>query len=148
MREIITIQVGQAGNQIGWRFWDVLQREHALAGGVASDAFFAEVDRGRGGGGILRARAVLIDSEEGVVSQLLRGPQRALIDPRAAVLDVSGAGNNWAHGYAVYGPHHGPRVMERVRLALEACDSPQAFLLLQEGGATYLANDIYSLNCE
>lgn len=28
-REIITIQVGQCGNQIGGAFWDLLLREHA-----------------------------------------------------------------------------------------------------------------------
>lgn len=28
-REIITIQVGQCGNQIGYGFWDLLLREHA-----------------------------------------------------------------------------------------------------------------------
>jgi tubulin epsilon len=30
-RELITIQVGQCGNQIGTRFWDLALREHALA---------------------------------------------------------------------------------------------------------------------
>lgn len=28
-RELITIQVGQCGNQIGGRFWDMALREHA-----------------------------------------------------------------------------------------------------------------------
>ena len=28
-RELITLQVGQCGNQIGWRFWDLALREHA-----------------------------------------------------------------------------------------------------------------------
>ena len=29
-REIITVQVGQCGNQIGCRFWELALREHAL----------------------------------------------------------------------------------------------------------------------
>jgi tubulin epsilon len=29
-RELITVQVGQCGNQIGYRFWDHALREHAL----------------------------------------------------------------------------------------------------------------------
>ena len=29
-REIITIQVGQCGNQIGYGFWDLLLKEHAF----------------------------------------------------------------------------------------------------------------------
>ena len=28
-RELITIQVGQCGNQIGMRFWDLALKEHA-----------------------------------------------------------------------------------------------------------------------
>jgi tubulin epsilon len=29
MRELITVQVGQAGNQIGARFWELALKEHA-----------------------------------------------------------------------------------------------------------------------
>ena len=48
-REIITVQVGQCGNQIGWRFWDLALREHAAhnPAGVFDDAlssFFRNVD--------------------------------------------------------------------------------------------------------
>eukprot|EP00965_Chrysotila_dentata_P110357 3645921-Pleurochrysis_carterae.AAC.1 len=28
-REIVTVQVGQCGNQMGHRFWELLLREHA-----------------------------------------------------------------------------------------------------------------------
>ena len=30
MREILHIQAGQAGNQIGRRFWEVISEEHAI----------------------------------------------------------------------------------------------------------------------
>ena len=30
MRNIIHLQVGQCGNQIGMKFWDLLSEEHAL----------------------------------------------------------------------------------------------------------------------
>ena len=91
VREIVTVQVGQCGNQIGVRFWDLALREHVLhnKNGVYDDAlstFFRNVDTryaeprdlplGEGTRPIsaLRARAVLIDMEEGVVSQLGRSP--------------------------------------------------------------------------
>ena len=32
-------------------------------------------------------------------AQLMRGPIAELFDERQLVRDVSGAGNNWAHGY-------------------------------------------------
>ena len=131
MKEILTIQVGQCGNQVGLRYWDVLQREHSRTE-EGSDSFFATAS-----GGVRRARAILVDSEEGVVSQVLRGPLRGLFDRSSIVTDVSGAGNNWAHGYMVYGPHHAPAILDRIRLALEACESPQAFVLLHSlGGGT------------
>ena len=43
----------------------------------------------------LRARAILVDMEEGVVNQLLRSSLGELFDPHQCVTDVSGAGNNW-----------------------------------------------------
>lgn len=30
-RELITVQIGQCGNQVGCKFWDVALREHAKA---------------------------------------------------------------------------------------------------------------------
>lgn len=39
MRECITVQVGQCGNQVGTSFWDLLVREHAAR---AEDGLFDE----------------------------------------------------------------------------------------------------------
>lgn len=143
MREIITVSVGQAGNQIGWRFWDVLIREHASGSnghGDALSSFFRPAEGGFRIAGLpmgLRARTVLVDMEEGVVAQMSRSSIRGLFDSASSVTDVSGAGNNWAHGYAVCGPHHRAAIIDRVRLALEACESPQAFFLTHSlGGGT------------
>jgi tubulin epsilon len=78
--------------QIGWRFWDLVLREHARASasGLFDDSmssFFRNVDTRyevprdiplvRGGDSrnpirALKARAILIDMEEGVVSQVCR----------------------------------------------------------------------------
>ena len=46
-REVVTIQVGQCGNQIGSRFWDLALREHAAHNTGFDDAlstFFRNVD--------------------------------------------------------------------------------------------------------
>jgi len=86
----------------------------------------------------LRARAILIDTEEAVVSETLRDPVFGdLFEGTQLITDVSGAGNNWAHGYAAYGSKYGNKIEEVARRALEACDSPQAFLLMHSvGGGT------------
>ena len=74
------IQVGQCGNQIGRRFWELALIEHATAKSepdfdLALASFFRNVDAGSGrelriGAPIsqLKARAVLVDMEESVVN--------------------------------------------------------------------------------
>jgi len=153
VREMITLQVGQCGNQIGRRFWATLLHEKAAeakADGkydAAMSAFFRNVD-GRYEPALdldigtplasLRARAILVDTEEGVVAETLRDPVFGeLFDATQLVTDVSGAGNNWAHGHAVYGPQYGGEIDDAVRTELERCDSPQSFFVLHSmGGGT------------
>ncbi len=161
-REIITLQVGQAGNQIGRRFWEQALEEHCRSsassptpqneaeenGGVtfteSMSSFFHhhdEDDHGNARGivcpGRLKARAVLVDMEEGPVSETMRGPLGSLFDAQQFVTDVSGAGNNFAHGHYAYGPQYGEGVLEAVRGAAELCDSLQSFFLMHSlGGGT------------
>ena len=81
-RELVTIQVGQCGNQIGYKFWELLLQEHSKnnKNGIYDDAlssFFRNVDRDSTlsiGSEIndLKARAVVVDMEEGVTNQLLK----------------------------------------------------------------------------
>lgn len=60
----------------------------------------------------LKARAILIDMETGPVSETNRGELGDLFDERQFVTGVSGAGNNWAHGNAVYGPEYNEELLE------------------------------------
>ncbi|CAK9061779.1 Tubulin epsilon chain (Epsilon-tubulin) [Durusdinium trenchii] len=150
-REVITIQVGQCGNQIGCRFWDLVLREHAFVSktaiyDAALSSFFRNVDTRHAnlpglpvGDQIrtLKARCLLVDMEEGVVNSLLTGPLADLFDARQRITDVSGSGNNWAHGYHVYGPTYRESIQEKVRKSAEQCDSLQCFFLLHSlGGGT------------
>ena len=40
-------------------------------------------------------QAVMIDMEEGVVNEILKGPLRDVFDCQQLLTDVSGSGNNW-----------------------------------------------------
>jgi tubulin epsilon len=40
-------------------------------------------------------KAVLVDMEEGVVSEIVNSSLRELFDHRQLITDVSGSGNNW-----------------------------------------------------
>ena len=60
----------------------------------------------------LKARAVVIDMEEGVVNATLKGPLGELFDSRQFLADASGSGNNWAHGHEWYGPKYREELLE------------------------------------
>ena len=90
-------------------------------------------------GGIrtLKARSVIVDMECGVINEMLKGPLGDVLDTQMMISDVSGAGNNWAHGNHMYGPQYRDQILERIRKTVEACDSLQSFLLLHSlGGGT------------
>ena len=69
---IITVSVGQCGNQVGFEYWKQLCREHGLSdvgrvlddvgGGDDKEVFFYESDDSH-----YVPRAVLIDTEPGVL---------------------------------------------------------------------------------
>ncbi|KAG9282267.1 tubulin epsilon chain [Astyanax mexicanus] len=152
MTQSVVVQVGQCGNQVGCRFWDLALREHAHVNkkGIYDEAlssFFQNVDPRRsdgGGGGAtgsrisgLRARAVLVDMEEGVLSEVLQGPLRQLFSTTQLISDVSGSGNNWAVGHHSYGSVYREQIVDQVRRAAEQCDCLQCFFIIHSmGGGT------------
>ena len=153
MTQNITIQIGQCGNQIGCRFWDLALREHLSISksgrfDEALGSFFRNVDplslnascelKPGERIGQLRARAVLVDTEEGVVREIVqKSALRDLFDHRQFVTDVSGAGNNWAVGHYFYGDKYAERISDLVRRSAEACDSLETFFLIHSmGGGT------------
>ncbi|XP_017702601.1 PREDICTED: tubulin epsilon chain isoform X2 [Rhinopithecus bieti] len=151
MTQSVVVQVGQCGNQIGCCFWDLALREHAAVNqkGVYDEAissFFRNVDtRVVGDGGSiskgkicsLKARAVLIDMEEGVVNEILQGPLRDVFDTKQLITDISGSGNNWAVGHRVFGSLYQDQVLEKLRKSAEHCDCLQCFFIIHSmGGGT------------
>uniref|UniRef100_A0A2K6F0X1 Tubulin epsilon chain n=1 Tax=Propithecus coquereli TaxID=379532 RepID=A0A2K6F0X1_PROCO len=116
MTQSVVVQVGQCGNQIGCCFWDLALREHAAVNqkGIYDEAissFFRNVDTRVAGdsGSIskgkicsLKARAVLIDMEEGVVNEILQGPLRDVFDSKQLITDISGSGNNTGSGLGTF----------------------------------------------
>jgi tubulin epsilon len=98
-----------------------------------------EIPLGEGKGKIrmLKARAVLVDMEEGVVSELLSGPLGEVFDNRMLITDVSGSGNNWAVGNKTYGTKYHEKIVETLRKSAELCDCLQSFFILHSmGGGT------------
>ncbi|KAL7681316.1 putative tubulin [Plasmopara halstedii] len=153
-RELITLQVGQCGNQIGRQFWQLALEEHAqnCKGSVFDESmssFFRNVDSrfsppvdmpfndGQSLIKSLKARAILVDMEQGPVAETMIGPLGELFDQQQLVTDVSGSGNNWAHGHCLYGPKYKEQLEDKLRCAVELCDSLQSFFVMHSmGGGT------------
>ena len=76
----------------------------------------------------------MVDMEEGVVSQIVKGPLRGIFDHQQLITDVSGSGNNWAVGHMMYGPRYREQISETVRRAAEACDCLQCFFVIHSLG--------------
>jgi tubulin beta len=145
-REIINIQAGQAGNQVGERFWKMLLAEHGLDDSgmyVGKDplqieragVYFTPIESS--GPTKYVPRSVQIDLEAGVCNQLRSGPLGGLFRPDTFLTSESGAGNNWAKGYYTEGAELIDPILDIVRRQSEGCDALQGFQIIHSlGGGT------------
>ncbi|KAJ7069895.1 tubulin beta chain [Mycena amicta] len=149
MREIVHLQIGQCGNQIGSRFWETVSEEHGLdpKSGTwigTSDQHTADLQLERisvyyneAGAAKYVPRAVLVDLEPGTMGVIRSGPLGALFRPDNFVFGQSGAGNNWAKGYYTEGAELVDSVLDVVRREAEGADSLQGFQVTHSlGGGT------------
>ncbi|KAJ1932671.1 Tubulin beta chain (Beta tubulin), partial [Linderina pennispora] len=146
MREIIHIQTGQCGNQIGSAFWETLTAEHSIQGDGTwngspenkqtqlerIDVYFNEAAGGR-----YVPRAVLVDLEPGTLVDIREQRLGGLFRPDNFVNGQSGAGNVWAKGHYTEGAELVDQVLDVVRKEAENSDSLQGFQFTHSlGGGT------------
>lgn len=158
MSEFVTIQVGQCGNQIGSAFWPLVLEEHGITSNVKSistevrhklreafHSFFWSPSNSSASFQSLydlrkekvKARAVLIDMEESVVSRFHEGPLSSLFDKTCFLTNHPGSGNNWAVGHYMHANEHKEALSDMLRRTSERCDSLHGFLVLFSlGGGT------------
>ena len=131
MREILHIQGGQCGNQIGAKFWEVVCTEHGIdpTGKYCGETdiqlervnvYYNEASCGR-----YVPRAVLMDLEPGTMDSVRSGPYGQIFRPDNFVFGQSGAGNNWAKGHYTEGAELIDSVLDVVRKEAENCDCLQ-----------------------
>jgi len=143
VREILHIQVGQCGNQIGNRFWQTVIAEHNLdgSGKYVGETQLVDLDKVsvymRAAGERYVPRACLIDLEPGTVDVIKASPVGTLFKPDNFVFGASGAGNNWAKGHYTEGAELIEEALDVVRKEVENCDCPQGFQICHSlGGGT------------
>ena len=143
VREIVHIQAGQCGNQIGAKFWEVISDEHGIdpTGSYHGDSDLQleriNVYYNEATGGKYVPRAVLVDLEPGTMDSVRAGQYGQLFRPDNFVFGQSGAGNNWAKGYYTEGQELCESILDVVRKEAESCDCLQGFQLVHSlGGGT------------
>lgn len=144
MREIVHIQVGNCGNCIGYKFWEVISDEHGIdpTGKFVGDAevqlrhiniFFKEVKECQ-----FAPRAILVDLEPSFKDMVKSKPYGTLFDPNNFIcVNKGGTGNNFAKGHYTEGAEIANTVLEKVRREAEICDNLQGFQMVHSlGGGT------------
>ena len=110
MREIVNIQVGQCGNNIGTKFWETISEEHGidLSGQYQGNSdvqlerinvYFNEADAGR-----YVPRAVLVDLEPGTIDNIRSTPIGKLFHPDNMIFGTRDARNIYGNGFYTDGP--------------------------------------------
>ena len=133
MREIVHVQGGQCGNQIGAKFWEVISDEHGIdpTGTYHGDSDLQleriNVYYNEATGGRYVPRAILMDLEPGTMDSVRAGPYGQLFRPDNFVFGQTGAGNNWAKGHYTEGAELIDSVLDVVRKEAEGCDCLQGF---------------------
>eukprot|EP00916_Digyalum_oweni_P005056 GHVL01008994.1.p1 GENE.GHVL01008994.1~~GHVL01008994.1.p1 ORF type:complete len:474 (+),score=84.91 GHVL01008994.1:23-1444(+) len=135
-REVITLQVGQCGNQIGMEFWKQLCAEHginkegmleewAVSGEDRKDVFFYQADDEH-----YIPRALLIDLEPRVINMIQTSEYANLYNPENFFIskEGGGAGNNWACGYSQAAKVQ-EEILEMIDREADGSDSLEGFTL-------------------
>jgi len=164
VRELISLQVGQAGNQIGTAFWDALRQEHGICADGKSTKFRAEGEDAPESVSSEQVvspedalcrysqvffketaskddptckyvpRALLVDLEPGTIDSIKSGPLGNMFHPANMIAGSAGAGNNWAKGHYTEGAEMVDEVLDRMRKEAEYCDCLQGFQLMHSLG--------------
>jgi len=133
MREILALQIGQSGCNIGHTYWTQIAKEHGLdkqghyVGSDGEQVFristcFHESYTGR-----YVPRAVFCDTELTALDGIARTDWGGLYWPDSWIFGQSGAGNNWAKGYFQEGSRLSDKVIHFVRKQAESSEGSIRF---------------------
>ncbi|EDO14634.1 hypothetical protein Kpol_309p2 [Vanderwaltozyma polyspora DSM 70294] len=146
MREVISINVGQAGCQIGNACWELYSLEH----GIRPDGYLQEgLTKPKGGeegfstffyetgAGKYVPRAVYVDLEPNVIDEVRTGAYKDLFHPEQLINGKEDAANNYARGHYTVGRELLDEILDRIRKISDQCDGLQGFLFTHSlGGGT------------
>eukprot|EP01084_Bolivina_argentea_P197956 339108_1 len=143
MSEIVTIQVGQCGNQMGHKFWQVISHEHGInpSGSYTgdSDLQLKRIDVYYNESIVNRyiPHAIFMDLEPGAIDSIKAGSFGKLFRADNMIFSQYGASNNWAKGFYTEGAELIESAFDIIRKEIESCDCLQGFQMIHSlGGGT------------
>ncbi len=147
MNEIITIHLGQGGNRIGCKFWEMFFREHEIdhtrrwRGHDERQREHVEIFCHKVPGGAYIPRAILADLDHRLTTEVYGSGSFAEIfrPDNFFFTKAEGTTKNWAKGFYTQGTEYIEQVLEGVRREVDTIDyrNFQGFMLLHTlGGGT------------
>jgi tubulin alpha len=141
VREVLTINVGQCGIQMGSTIWEQYCAEHGIT--VKGDnpdtsddgtfqCFFEET-----GAGQFVPRNLMVDLEPNVIDDVKNSNFSAIYHPEFLLAGKEDAANNFARGHYTVGKEMIDKVNDRLRKMVDNCDNVQGFVVNHSvGGGT------------
>ena len=134
MKETVTCHVGQCGAQMGERFWQELQDEHAigstgnyLGGASTLEPFARRMYFEEAASGKHMPRAVFADLDPSSLCGVKSGPLALVFRASNMLAGRGSSGKNYAVGRYTDGAELSSSVMEALRREAEMCDSLECF---------------------
>jgi len=141
VREVLTINVGQAGIQLGQAIWRQYIAEHNIDNGgkrvgdtkdVTFKCFFEET-----GSGQFVPRNISVDLEPNVIDDVKNSKMAAMFNSEFLLAGKEDAANNFARGHYTVGKEMIDKVNDRLRKLADNCENVQGFVINHSvGGGT------------
>jgi len=152
VREILSINVGQAGCQLGHDVWKQYNAEHKVVPEESWDPKKNITDKEQdaeqvlikaktfydvSGDNNMIPRNLFIDLEASCVQQIKKSKMGKQFNPDYSIFGKEDAANNFARGHYTVGKEKMDSINEKVKTIVEACDNLQGFLMCHAvGGGT------------
>jgi tubulin alpha len=141
VREIISLNVGQAGIQLGQAVWLQYQAEHGIdnngkmkqkVNDASFKCFFEETSSGQ-----FVPRNLSVDLEPNVIDDVKNAPNASIFHQEFLLSGKEDAANNFARGHYTVGKEIIDKVNDRLRKLVDNCDNVQGFVIAHSvGGGT------------
>jgi len=141
VREVLTINVGQCGIQMGSTIWVQYCAEHGIEKNGENPSthddgtfqcFFEET-----GAGQYVPRNLMVDLEPNVIDDVKNSAFSAMFHPEFLLAGKEDAANNFARGHYTVGKEMIDKVRDRLRKLVDNCDNVQGFIVNHSvGGGT------------